>query len=85
MQNPSRHNGKTPLHTIDELAALGIQLAIFPGAMVRVIARAAQIYLEALRRDGSTQGILDQMFDFRGVNEVIGTDAMLAAGDKYKD
>jgi 2-methylisocitrate lyase-like PEP mutase family enzyme len=77
--------GKTPLHSIDELAALGFQLAIFPGAMVRVLGRAAQMYLETLQRDGSTAGILDRMFDFRALNEVIGTDDMLATGDKYKD
>lgn len=77
--------GKTPLHSIDELAALGFQLAIFPGAMVRVLGRAAQMYLETLQREGSTAGILDRMFDFRALNEVIGTDDMLATGDKYKD
>jgi 2-methylisocitrate lyase-like PEP mutase family enzyme len=73
------------LHSIDELAALGFQLAIFPGAMVRVLGRAAQMYLETLQREGSTAGILDQMFDFRALNEVIGTDDMLATGDKYKN
>jgi 2-methylisocitrate lyase-like PEP mutase family enzyme len=77
--------GKTPLHSIDELAALGFQLAIFPGAMVRVLGRAAQMYLETLQRDGSTLGILDQMFDFGALNEVIGTDDMLAIGKKYED
>jgi 2-methylisocitrate lyase-like PEP mutase family enzyme len=77
--------GKTPLHSIDELSALGFQLAIFPGAMVRVLGRAAQMYLETLQREGSTAGILDRMFDFRALNEVIGTDDMLATGDKYKD
>jgi len=76
--------GKTPLHSIEELAALGFQLAIFPGAMVRVLGRAAQMYLETLKRDGSTAGILDRMFDFRALNEVIGTDEMLESGNKYK-
>jgi len=77
--------GKTPIHNIEELAEFGFQLAIFPGAMVRVVGHAAKQYLEALRRDGSTLGILDQMFDFKALNEVIGTDAMLADGDQYKD
>ena len=76
--------GKTPLHSIDELAALGFQLAIFPGAMVRVLGRAAQMYLETLKRDGSTAGILDRMLDFRALNEVIGTAEMLESGNKYK-
>ncbi|MGI9344426.1 MAG: isocitrate lyase/PEP mutase family protein [Gammaproteobacteria bacterium] len=75
--------GKTPLHSVDELGALGYRVVIFPGAMVRVLSRAASVYLDALKRDGSTAGIIDSMFDFRAVNAVIGTDEMLADGKKY--
>jgi 2-methylisocitrate lyase-like PEP mutase family enzyme len=77
--------GKTPLHSVDELGALGFQVVIFPGAMVRVLSRAAAGYLEALKRDGSTAGIIDQMFNFKAVNDVIGTDVMLADGEKYAE
>jgi 2-methylisocitrate lyase-like PEP mutase family enzyme len=75
--------GKTPLHTVDELAAFGFRIVIFPGAMLRIHSRAAALYLEALKRDGSTAGILDQMFDFKAVNAIIGTDELLASGKKY--
>lgn len=77
--------GKTPLHSVDELGALGFQVVIFPGAMVRVLSRAAAGYLDVLMRDGSTAGIIDRMFNFNEVNDVIGTAAMLAIGDKYSD
>lgn len=76
--------GKTPLHSVDELGALGYRVVIFPGAMVRMLSRAASIYLDALKRDGTTAGIIDAMFDFRAVNAVIGTDEMLADGKKYE-
>jgi 2-methylisocitrate lyase-like PEP mutase family enzyme len=75
--------GKTPLHSADELGKLGFKLVIFPGAMVRVLSRAGAEYLEALRRDGTTVGILDRMFDFNQVNDVIGTDELIDIADRY--
>lgn len=77
--------GKTPMHSADELAALGFKLVIFPGAMLRMISRAGAEYLAALRRDGTTTGILDRMFDFEALNGVIGTAELLAEGDQYKE
>jgi len=77
--------GKSPLLSIDELQAMGFRIAIFPGAMVRVVCRAATDYLATLRRDGTTRNMLDRMFDFNGVNQVIGTEAMLRAGERYRD
>jgi 2-methylisocitrate lyase-like PEP mutase family enzyme len=75
--------GKTPLHSADELGGLGFKLVIFPGAMVRVLSRAGAEYLDALKRDGTTAGILDRMFDFKQVNEVIGTDDIIESANKY--
>lgn len=75
--------GKTPLHSADELGNLGFKLVIFPGAMVRVLSRAGAEYLAALRRDGTTAGILDRMFDFNQVNDLIGTDELIETAEKY--
>jgi 2-methylisocitrate lyase-like PEP mutase family enzyme len=77
--------GKTPLHSADELAALGYKVVIFPGAMLRMISRAGAEYLAALHRDGTTAGIMERMFDFGTLNEVIGTAELLADGDRYQD
>jgi len=77
--------GKTPLLSISELGALGFRLAIHPGAMVRVVGEAATNYLATLRSDGTTRGMLDRMFDFRRLNDVIGTDDMLQQGETYRD
>lgn len=76
--------GKTPLLSIAELGKLGFRLAIHPGAMARVVGHAATRYLKALKDDGTTRNMLEHMFDFARLNEVIGTDAMLADGDRYK-
>lgn len=76
--------GKTPLLTIAELGKLGFRLAIHPGAMARVVGQAATHYLATLKADGTTRNMLDRMFDFARLNEVIGTDTMLAEGDRYQ-
>ena len=77
--------GKTPLLSIGELGALGFRLAIHPGAMVRVVGQAATDYLATLRSTGTTRSMLDRMFDFQRLNEVIGTDSLLRHGEQYQD
>jgi len=77
--------GKTPLLPISELGELGFRLAIYPGAMVRVVGHAARTYLSTLKADGTTRGMLDRMFDFKRLNDVIGTDEMLQHGRQYRD
>jgi 2-methylisocitrate lyase-like PEP mutase family enzyme len=75
--------GKTPLLSIAELGAIGFRLAIFPGAMVRVVGFAAGQYLATLQADGTTRNMLDRMFDFSRLNATIGTEAMLQVGEQY--
>jgi 2-methylisocitrate lyase-like PEP mutase family enzyme len=76
--------GKTPLLPAAELGQLGFRLVIFPGAMVRVLSRAGADYLDVLRRDGTTAGLLDRMNDFDAINAIIGTDELLERGDRYR-
>jgi 2-methylisocitrate lyase-like PEP mutase family enzyme len=75
--------GKTPLHSAAELGQMGFKLVIFPGAMLRMLTRAATEYLAVLHRDGTTAGIMDRMFDFTEINELIGTAEILATGGQY--
>lgn len=75
--------GKTPLSNADELGALGFKFIIFPGAMVRIIAKAGQDYLKALKEDGSTAQVRDRMFDFDGLNNLLGTKELLDSGKRY--
>lgn len=77
--------GKTPLHSATDLAAIGYKLVIFPGAMLRMVSRAGAEYLAALREAGTTAGVMDRMFDFREMNDVIGTAELLADGDRYAE
>jgi 2-methylisocitrate lyase-like PEP mutase family enzyme len=71
--------GRTPI-----LEKLGFALVIFPGGVVRAMALAAQDFYGALMRDGTTDGVRNRMFDFGGLNDVIGTPDMLEAGKRYE-
>ena len=75
--------GKTPLRAATELQNLGYSLVIFPGGAVRAIAAQGQRYYSNLVASGSNEGLANQMFDFGGLNQVIGTDEMLALGKIY--
>ena len=75
--------GKTPLLSITELGAIGFRLAIFPGAMVRVVGFAVSQYLATLQGEGTTRNMLDRMFDFSRLNATVGTDVMLQVAEQY--
>jgi 2-methylisocitrate lyase-like PEP mutase family enzyme len=75
--------GKTPLGTVDELGALGYRLVIFPGGLVRALSWAAREYFASLHANGTTAPFRNRMFDFKGLNQMLGTDAMLADAKKY--
>ena len=75
--------GATPVTDAADLQARGFSIAIFPGGIVRAIARTAQDYYGSLARHGSNRPFAERMFDFDGLNEVIGTGEMLAAGERY--
>ncbi|WP_099825613.1 isocitrate lyase/PEP mutase family protein [Oceaniglobus indicus] len=75
--------GATPVQAAGDLERLGFSLVIFPGGIVRALAKTAQDYYASLRAHGSNRPFSDRMFDFDGLNGVIGTDAMLASGKRF--
>lgn len=75
--------GATPIAGADDLQQQGFSIVIFPGGIVRALARTAQEYYDSLRRNGSNKPFADRMFDFGGLNAVIGTREMLEAGKRY--
>ena len=76
--------GKTPIASATELEDIGYHLAIFPGGAVRAIAHHLSAYYSGLLRDGNNKKFSDKMYDFDGLNEVIGTKELLAQGVKYE-
>jgi 2-methylisocitrate lyase-like PEP mutase family enzyme len=76
--------GQTPILSGRELEALGFRLVVFPGAIVRALARAAVEFYGALKRDGTSDAFRDRMFDFEALNGFLGTADMLARGEAYE-
>ena len=77
--------GKTPILPAEELQALGFSLVIFPSALVRSFAHMAGEFFGTLARHGTTEPFRDRMFNFRQVQELVGTPEMLEAGRRYAE
>jgi len=76
--------GKTPPLNANELEAIGFSLVIFPGAIVRVLARAADEFYAVLATKGTSEPFQNRMYDFTSLNDVIGTPEMIALGKQYE-
>ncbi|WP_112323538.1 isocitrate lyase/PEP mutase family protein [Oceanibium sediminis] len=75
--------GATPIGAATELEALGFDIVIFPGGIVRALARTAEDYYQSLASHGTTRPFSDRMFDFDGLNQRLGTADLLARGKDY--
>ena len=75
--------GKTPPLSAAELEAMGFALVIFPGGVVRALARTASEYYATLAARGTSAAFRSRMLDFTGINELVGTPEMLALGKRY--
>jgi len=76
--------GKTPVQDADALQAHGFRIAIFPGGTARAVVHTLQGYYASLHAQRTTLPWRDRMLDFDGLNEVIGTPELMAAGKRYE-
>ena len=53
--------GRTPLYTLAEMAAVGVQLVLYPLTAFRAMSAAAEKVYETLRREGTQSGLLPLM------------------------
>jgi len=75
--------GATPISSAQALEQMGFDIVIFPGGIVRALARTAQDYYKSLHTAGSNLPFKDRMHDFDGLNAAIGTPEMLATGKRF--
>ena len=75
--------GATPISSATALEEMGFDIVIFPGGIVRALARTAQDYYQSLHATGSNTSFKDRMHDFDGLNAAIGTPELLAIGKRY--
>ena len=76
--------GKTPPLKAADLEALGFSLVIFPGGIVRAVAHLAGEFYASLAANGTSEPFRNRMHDFDGLNDVIGTPAMIEVGKQYE-
>lgn len=76
--------GKTPVLSAQELGRVGFRIVIYPGGTARAVGHTLQRYYGTLKKDGTTAALRGEMLDFDGLNAVIGTPELLAAGKKYE-
>jgi len=75
--------GATPISSATTLEEIGFDIVIFPGGIVRALAKSAQDYYASLKKTGSNKAFSDRMHDFDGLNAAIGTPEMLALGKRF--
>lgn len=75
--------GAMPISSATTLQDLGFDIVIFPGGIVRSLARTAHDYYHSLKQAGSNTPFADRMYDFDGLNAVLGTPDMLAMGKRF--
>jgi 2-methylisocitrate lyase-like PEP mutase family enzyme len=75
--------GDTPISSATELGEMGFRIVIFPGGVVRALARTAQDYYASLLQHGSNAPFAGRMHDFGTLNALIGTPEMLERGQSY--
>lgn len=75
--------GATPITGANDLEEQGFSIVIFPGGIVRALARTAKDYYQSLLSSGSNKPFAERMFDFDGLNDVIGTKEQLERGARY--
>lgn len=76
--------GKTPVLSAQELGRVGFRIVIYPGGTARAVGHTLQRYYGTLKKDGTTAALRGEMLDFDGLNAVIGTPELLAAGKRYE-
>ena len=75
--------GKTPIVPAGELETLGFAFVIFPGGIVRALAKTAEEFYGTLKAHGTTDPFRPRMFDFNALNNLIGTPETLERGKRY--
>ncbi len=64
--------GKTPLFTTDELAGVGIRMALYPLTASRTMAAAAENAYRTLRKEGTQKSLIENMQTRDELYEVLG-------------
>lgn len=71
------YGGKTPLVPVDELSALGYQIAIIPSDLQRAAIYAMQTTLQEIKRTGDSSALAAQLTSFKEREQIVQTSRYL--------
>lgn len=75
--------GKTPVQSVQALAARGFRIVIFPGGAARAVAHTLRGFYDSLFEHGTTAPWQGRMVKFDELNEIIGTPALMEEARRY--
>lgn len=75
--------GRSPFLTVDELEQAGVKGTIYPNALTRVICRKCRQLLSALKAEGTTESMWDQMLSHKELWGLFRHDEWVAIENKY--
>ncbi len=75
--------GRTPMPTNSELEKLGYNLVIYPTASTYMTTKSMMRLWAALKQDGTTKGMMDEMVTFQEFNDMIGLPGIREKETKY--
>ena len=76
--------GRTPLHSMAELEAMGYRAAIYANAALRMAAAAVRDAFAEMRATGDTRGLLDRMLSWQDRQALVGLPEIEALEARYR-
>lgn len=84
---PLIHNlvegGNSPISDFETLQQLAFRVALYPVALLHSFVPGARRVLEEILASGSTDNLSSEMLDLPQMNQLLGAEQLLAAGEKY--
>ncbi len=84
---PLIHNlvegGNSPTTDFDALQQLNYKVALYPVALLHLFVPGARRILEEIRSSGNTDNLRDEMLELADMNQLLGAEQLLAAGEQY--
>ncbi|WP_439573814.1 isocitrate lyase/PEP mutase family protein [Phreatobacter sp.] len=75
--------GRTPMTPVKDLEAMGYNLVVFSAGVVRAMAHSARRFYDALKADGTSDAVREDMYSFDELAEIVGTTDLLESGLRY--
>jgi len=78
-------HGKTPILSAAELEEMGFKMMVAPIDSVLLTAKVMREMAEAMKRDGHTKALFDEMVDFDEIKDILGLQKYLTLSDQFQE